>query len=167
MSRTVRAALIQASNAESPDASIARVKQAMIDKHLELIAEAASQGARVCCLQELFYGPYFCAEQETRWYELTEPVPDGPTITLMAEQAKKHSMILVVPVYEVGESGGHHFFSMKLVDGGDLMAHVEGLRGRRREMARLMVKVARAVHHGAASLAGRVLGSLAPGSGTG
>ena len=62
----------------------------MIDKHVALIAEAAGQGAQVVCLQELFYGPYFCAEQQTRWYDLTERVPDGPTTRLMAELAKKH-----------------------------------------------------------------------------
>jgi N-carbamoylputrescine amidase len=35
--------------------------------------------------QELFYGPYFCAEQDIRWYELTERVPDGPTTKAHAE----------------------------------------------------------------------------------
>ena len=35
------------------------------------------------CLQELFYGPYFCAEQEIKWYDLTEQIPDGPTTKLM------------------------------------------------------------------------------------
>ena len=55
----------------------------MIDKHVAMIAEAAGKGAQVVCLQELFYGPYFCAEQETKWYDLTEQVPDGPTTKLM------------------------------------------------------------------------------------
>ena len=41
-------------------------------------------------MQELFYGPYFCAEQQTQWYELTERVPDGPTTQLMSELARKH-----------------------------------------------------------------------------
>lgn len=105
MARITRAALIQASNDEKPDASLATIKQSMIDKHIELIAQAASDGARVCCLQELFYGPYFCAEQDARWYEMTEPVPDGPTIKLMQDIARKHGMILIVPVYEVDMTG--------------------------------------------------------------
>ena len=54
----------------------------MIDKHVGLVAEAAKKGAQIVCLQELFYGPYFCAEQQTKWYELTERVPDGPTTKL-------------------------------------------------------------------------------------
>ena len=60
----------------------------MIDKHVELIARAADQGAEVVCLQELFYGPYFCAEQEMKWYDMTESVPDGPTVKLMPSWPK-------------------------------------------------------------------------------
>ena len=52
----------------------------MIDKHVKLIDEGgARRASKILCLQELFYGPYFCAEQETQWYHLTERVPDGPT----------------------------------------------------------------------------------------
>jgi len=101
MARVTRAALIQASNDESPDSSIDKIKSVMIDKHVALIKEAADKGAQVTCLQEIFYGPYFCAEQDTRWYESAEQVPDGPTIKLMQDLAKQHKMILVVPVYEV------------------------------------------------------------------
>jgi N-carbamoylputrescine amidase len=105
MPRVTRAALIQASNDEPADAPIEKIKQSMIDKHVELIARAASDGARVCCMQELFYGPYFPAEQDTRWYEMTERVPDGPTMKLMADLARKHKIILVVSVYEVDMTG--------------------------------------------------------------
>ena len=57
---TVRAAVIQA-HANMP-------KQDAIDKHVELIAKAAADGAEVTCLQEIFHGPYFCAEQDPKWY---------------------------------------------------------------------------------------------------
>ena len=100
MTRITRAALIQASNDTPGEASIDEIKSAMIDKHVALIEQAAEQGAQVTCLQEIFYGPYFCAEQEKRWYQLTERVPDGPTTKLMQELAKKHSMVIVVPLYE-------------------------------------------------------------------
>ncbi|MGB6978508.1 MAG: nitrilase-related carbon-nitrogen hydrolase, partial [Candidatus Acidiferrales bacterium] len=42
----------------------------------------------------------FCAEQQSRWYEMTEPVPDGPTVERMRKLAKKYEMAIVVPVYE-------------------------------------------------------------------
>jgi N-carbamoylputrescine amidase len=80
----------------------------MIDKHERLIADAAKKKVQILGLQELFYGPYFCAEQQTRWYELTERIPSGPTISLMQKLAKKHQMVLVVPVYEVEMTGVYY-----------------------------------------------------------
>lgn len=100
MPRITRAALIQATNALPESVDLPKIKQANIDKHVELIKEAAGNGAQVCCLQELFYGPYFPAEQDTRWYDLAESIPDGPTILLMQKLAKQHGMVLVVPIYE-------------------------------------------------------------------
>jgi len=108
MSRITRAALIQASNDTPGDAAIADIKSAMIDKHVALIGQAAEQGAQVTCLQEIFYGPYFCAEQDTRWYQSAERIPDGPSIKLMQTLAKKHSMILVVPIYELDMTGVYY-----------------------------------------------------------
>src|SRR5262245_52422414 len=99
MPRIVRGGLIQATLCEPATSPSAQIKRAMIDKHVALIAEAADKGAQVVCLQELFYGPYFCAEQKTKWYEMTEPIPDGPTTRLMCEVARKHGLVLVVPIY--------------------------------------------------------------------
>src|SRR5262249_27663713 len=100
MPRIVRGGLIQATLCESAASPITKIKQAMNEKHLALIAETARRGAQIICMQELFNGPYFCAEQETKWYALTERIPDGPTTKLMMEVAKKHGIVLVVPIYE-------------------------------------------------------------------
>ena len=108
MARITRAALIQASNALPDCTDLDAVKKAMIDKHVTLIGEAAEKGANVCCLQEIFYGPYFCAEQDPRWYRTAEQVPDGPTIGLMQELARQHKMVMVVPVYEEAMTGVYY-----------------------------------------------------------
>ena len=106
MSRIVRCSLIQATNAAPPDSSLEATKKAMVDKHVAYIRQAADAGAQIVCLQEIFYGPYFCAEQTTRWYDFTEPVPDGPTIRLMQDLARQHHVALViVPIYEVEQEG--------------------------------------------------------------
>ena len=89
MPRIVRGGLIQATNVLGPEHGLPAIKKAMIDKHVKLIAQAAKKKVQVLCLQELFYGPYFCAEQETRWYDLTERVPDGPTIKLMQQAGEE------------------------------------------------------------------------------
>jgi beta-ureidopropionase len=108
MPRITRTAIIQAANALPDSDDIGAIKAAMIDKHVTLIEEAASKGTNVCCLQEIFYGPYFCAEQDIRWYDIAEPIPDGPTIKLMQELAKKHKMVMVVPIYEVSMTGVYY-----------------------------------------------------------
>ena len=105
MARIVRGGLIQAVLSEPATSPIEKIKKSMIDKHVELIAQAAEKGVQVLCLQELFYGPYFPAEQNTRWYELVEQMPDGPTTRLMCEQACKHNMVIVVPIYEEEMTG--------------------------------------------------------------
>ena len=108
MARVVRGGLIQATLCEPTTSPPLKIKAAMLEKHLALIAEAAGRGAEVVCLQELFYGPYFCAEQTTRWYEMTERVPEGPTTRLMAGVAKEHGIVLVVPVYEEDLTGVYY-----------------------------------------------------------
>ena len=71
MPRMVRCGLIQARCEWSPAKfSLTQIKQKMISKHERLIAAAAKRKVQVLGLQELFYGPYFCAEQQTRWYEM-------------------------------------------------------------------------------------------------
>ena len=95
----VRAALIQA-YANMP-------KDEAIKKHEELIGQAAAKGAQITCLQEIFFGPYFPAEQDTKWYDTAEP-DDGPTIRRMQELAKKHKMVLVVPFYEEAQTGVYY-----------------------------------------------------------
>ncbi len=97
---TVKAALVQV--AWTGD------KDSMIDKHAKYIADAAKQGAQVMCLQELFYGPYFCQVQDTKHYSYTEKIPDGPTTKLMQELAKKHSIVLIVPMYEEDQVGVYY-----------------------------------------------------------
>jgi WD40 repeat protein len=55
----------------------------------------------------------------------------------------------IVPIYEVGEHKGRPFFSMKLLEGGSLNQprHLHRFRADPQAAARLVVTVARAVHH--------------------
>jgi beta-ureidopropionase len=115
MPRIVRGGLIQATLCESATAPVEKIKRAMIEKHEALLATAVGRGAQIVCLQELFYGPYFCAEQETKWYALTERVPDGPTTRRFAELAKKHGIALVLPVYEE-ENIGVYYNTAAVID---------------------------------------------------
>ena len=100
MPRLVRAGLIQAAVDNTAPRELEALKKFMLDKHMALVEEAANRGVEVLCFQELFYAPYFPAEQNAKWYGLVEPVPNGPTVQLMQELARKHRMVLIVSVYE-------------------------------------------------------------------
>lgn len=109
MSRNVKCGLIQTINPPfDPADSVVKVKQDAIDKTLTFIRQAGEAGVKILCMQEIFFGPYFCAEQNRKWYDLTEKIPDGPTTLLMQELAKKYDMAIVVPIYEVEITGVYY-----------------------------------------------------------
>jgi len=113
MPRVIRCGLIQASNPKH-EGSLQEIKEAMIQKHLPLVEEAGKKGVQILCLQEIFHGPYFCAEQDIKWYRTAEPVP-GPITERMAALAKKYRMVMVVPVYEM-EQEGIYFNAAAVID---------------------------------------------------
>jgi N-carbamoylputrescine amidase len=108
MSKIVKCGLIQTHIAQDGAGDPRKIKEAAIAHHLPFIEAAGKQGVKILCLQEIFSGPYFCAEQTTRWYDTTEPIPDGPTIKLMQEIAKKHGMVMIVPIYEMEQAGVYY-----------------------------------------------------------
>jgi N-carbamoylputrescine amidase len=97
---TVTIGLIQTVHGVHGDESVEVHKSQAIAKHLMLVREAKSRGAQIVSLQEIFYGPYFCAEQTTKWYDAAEEVPGGPTTRLFQELAKELGIVIVLPVYE-------------------------------------------------------------------
>jgi beta-ureidopropionase len=118
--RIVKCGLIQAKNVIAPTATpdgqsegeqrkeVLRIRDSMVEKHVKMIGEAAEKGVKIICLQEVFNGPYFCAERHPRWYFLAERIPDGYTTKIMQECAKKHGMIIIVPLYEEAMTGVYY-----------------------------------------------------------
>jgi len=108
MPKLVRCGLIQTKNACPTDQPIEKIKQANIVTNLAFIEQAAVKGVKIICMQEVFTTPYFCAEQNTHWYDSVEKIPDGPTVKLMQEVARKHSMVIIVPIYEEDITGVYY-----------------------------------------------------------
>jgi beta-ureidopropionase len=105
---TVRAGLIQMNLKGDTATSPQEIRERMIEAHLPFIAEAARKGVQVLCFQEVFHQPYFCPSQDVKWYRAAERIPDGPTVKLMQEQAKRHGMVIVVPIYEEEMTGVYY-----------------------------------------------------------
>ncbi|MBA4536319.1 acyltransferase [Bacillus aquiflavi] len=100
MPNVVKIGLIQASHHLDGNESVAAHKKESIEKHLKLVKKAKEKGVQMVCLQEIFYGPYFCAEQNPKWYDAAEEIPDGPTTKLFQQLAKELEIVLVLPIYE-------------------------------------------------------------------
>jgi N-carbamoylputrescine amidase len=115
MPQIVKCGLIQATHACDTDEKIEVIREANVEKHLKLIDRAGKEGVQILCMQEIFTGPYFCAEQNPRWYDAVERIPDGPTTRLMQERAKKHRMAMVVPLYEE-EAPGVYYNTAAVID---------------------------------------------------
>ncbi len=79
-------------------------KESMLAKHEQFTREAAAQGAKIICYQELFYGPYFGIVQDTKYYEYAESVP-GPITERFQALAKELDIVIVLPVYEEDQPG--------------------------------------------------------------
>jgi N-carbamoylputrescine amidase len=78
------------------------------------IREAASRGAQIICLQELFDAPYFAQATKAERFDLAEPIP-GPTVTSMQALAKSLSVVLIVPIFE-REAAGVYRNSAAMID---------------------------------------------------
>ena len=108
MAREIRCGLIQASCDWSPvEYDIAEIKRLMIAKHVKLVEQSAAEAVQILCLQEIFYGPYFCCEEDTRWNATAEPIP-GPTTAVFQELAERHDMVIVLPIYQTPASGTYY-----------------------------------------------------------
>ena len=108
MPRLVKCGLIQSHNAASTEAGVEQIKKLNLDHQMKFIESAGKAGVQILCLQEVFNSPYFCAEQKTKWYDATEKIPDGPTIKLFQEIARKFGMVCIVPIYEVEITGVYY-----------------------------------------------------------
>ena len=97
MANIIRSALVQ--TAWTGD------KDSMVDKNVEYAKQAAEDGARIMCFQELFNAPYFCQVEENEHLGTAEAVPDGPTMQRMFALAKETEMVIVVPIYEKEDDG--------------------------------------------------------------
>src|SRR3954470_6300251 len=78
-----------------------------LQKTLERVREAASRGAKLICLQELFLAPYFCQVEDAALFDLAEPIP-GPTTSRLAAAAKARQVVIVASIFERRTAGVYH-----------------------------------------------------------
>jgi len=77
------------------------------DKTITSIREAATKGAQVICLQELFQSVYFCYEESQNHFELAEPIP-GKNTDILGELAKELNVVIIASMFEKRAAGLYH-----------------------------------------------------------
>lgn len=71
------------------------------------IRKAAQQGANIVCLPELFRTQYFCQREDTKLFELAEPIP-GPSTEKLSAIAREAKVAIVASLFERRAPGLYH-----------------------------------------------------------
>ena len=111
--RTVQVGLIQRSDQGAPGPNL--------DQTCEKIEEAASRGAQIICLQELFQSNYFCQTEDPAHFDLAQTIP-GPATDTLAELAARLEVVLIIPLFEKRSPGLYHNTAVVLERDGRLLA---------------------------------------------
>ncbi len=91
--------LVQMSCSTDPDVNL--------QKAIKGIREAASKGAEIVCLQELFRSQYFCREENAELFNLAESIP-GPSTEALSSVAKELQVSIVASLFEKRAAGLYH-----------------------------------------------------------
>lgn len=79
-----------------------------------LVRQAAARGASVVLLQELFENPYFCKDQDPRFFALAHPFEGNPLVARMSRLAKELGVVLPVSFFE--RANNAYFNSLAMID---------------------------------------------------
>jgi N-carbamoylputrescine amidase len=79
-----------------------------------MVRDAASRGAQLVLLQELFATPYFCIEQDPAYFNLAESVADSPLLRRFAALARELGVVLPVSFFERAHNA--YFNSVAVID---------------------------------------------------
>src|SRR4029453_9384305 len=79
-----------------------------------MVRDAASKGAQVILLQELFETPYFCKDQKQELFGLAHPVKGHPTLTRMSRLAAELRVVLPISFFE--RANNAYYNSLMVID---------------------------------------------------
>ncbi|MBD3410328.1 MAG: acyltransferase [Ignavibacteriales bacterium] len=92
-------AAVQLSTSDDREENFAKAERA--------IDEAASKGARIVVLPELFQTRYFCQREDVDFFDLAESVP-GPSVERLREKAHAQNVAIVASLFERRAAGVYH-----------------------------------------------------------
>ncbi len=87
---------------------------ANLEKAITRISEAASKGAHIICLQELFSSLYFCNTEDYDNFKLAESIP-GPTTEKLQKTAREQEVVVIASLFEK-QAEGLYFNTTAVID---------------------------------------------------
>ena len=108
---TYKVGLVQMRMAPDPDVNLRTAT--------DRVREAASRGAGVVCLPELFRSLYFAQREDHAAFDLAEPIP-GPSTTSLAKVARDLGVVIIVPIFEKRAPGLYHNSAVILDANGEM-----------------------------------------------
>ena len=96
---TIKVGLVQMSCTDVVSENLAKAEKG--------IRDAASKGAQIICLQELFTSLYFCDVEDYDNFNLAESVP-GPSTNALGLVAKELDVVIVASLFEKRAQGIYH-----------------------------------------------------------
>ena len=109
MSKTVTVAATQMSCTRDSEADITNAKK--------LITQAASKGAQIILIQELFESVYFCCLNKPEEFNMAKPFENNPLLDEMAGLAKELSVVLPISFFEKDNNTFYNSLSVIDADG--------------------------------------------------
>ncbi|MEZ5690765.1 MAG: carbon-nitrogen hydrolase [Rickettsiales bacterium] len=96
MNKSFKVSLIQMRCSSDIDKSM--------DKAEQMLRQAASDGAKIACLPELFLSDYFCQKLDISKFDIAEPIP-GKTSERLGKIARETKMVIVGSIFEKAAAG--------------------------------------------------------------
>ena len=106
MISNVKVAAVQMSCSDDREENIAKAER--------MVRQAASDGANVILLPELFELPYFCQEKNYDYYYLADKTEDNPAVKRFMQVAKETGTVIPVSFYE--KHGNAFFNTIAMID---------------------------------------------------
>ena len=103
---TLSLAAIQMSMSDSREDNVAKAER--------LVRQAASAGAKIILIPELFEGEYFCKEHDAQHQQRAQTIDENPTIAHFQKVAAELNVVLPLSVYE--RAGNALFNTVVIVD---------------------------------------------------
>ncbi|HKV55121.1 MAG TPA: carbon-nitrogen hydrolase [Candidatus Binataceae bacterium] len=113
-SAAIRIGLIQMACEREPSRNL--------EKAAARIEQAASQGARIVCLQELYRSHYPCQSEDNDHFDLAEPIP-GPSSETLGKLAAARKITIIAPIFERRAAGVYHNAALVLDRDGRITGH--------------------------------------------